>query len=227
MIEQSFRLIPFPAPHIPAISLTGKCSLHDNYLDLHYSLAGNIEEILLPPPSPSPSRKDELWKETCFELFLAIKGQPGYWEFNLAPCGDWNVYRMDAYRRTGFREETAISQLHFEFKRESDACSLDVSVDLASLIYPQQELQMAITAIIQTMAGIETYWALTHPAPYADFHLREGFILGLAGQTHPSEQPAPDGLSSSTPDRLPPPHPIPLRKEDSQVVGSPGSIYSA
>ena len=193
MIEQSFRLIPFPAPHIPAISLAGKCSLHDNYLDLQYSLAGNIEEILLPPPSPSPSRKDELWKATCFEFFLAIKGQPGYWEFNLAPFGDWNVYRMDAYRRIGFREETAISQLHFEFKRESGGYALDVSVDLTPLIQAQQELQMAITAIIQAKDGSETYWALTHPAHYADFHLREGFILALAGQIHLSEQPAQGG----------------------------------
>jgi hypothetical protein len=141
----------------------------------------------------SPSRKDELWKATCFEFFLAIKGQPGYWEFNLAPCGDWNVYRMDAYRRVGFREETAISRLHFEFKKESGGYSLDVSVDMASLIQPEQELQMAITAIIQTMDGIETYWALAHPASHADFHLRESFILALAGQTHPLEQSARDG----------------------------------
>jgi len=226
MIERPFALIPFPAPNIPAISLRGNLSLEDLFLTLHYSLSGSIEEILLPPASLLPTRKDELWKATCFEFFLAIKGQPGYWESNLAPCGDWNVYRMDAYRRIGFREETALSQLHFEFKRESGGYALDVSVDLTPLIQPQQELQMAITAIIQTKAGIETYWALTHPAPYADFHLRESFILALAGQTHPSEQPAPDGLGSSTPDTLPPTHPIPLTKEDSQAEGSPGSIYS-
>jgi hypothetical protein len=193
MIERSFTLTPFPAPNIPAISFTGKLSLEDNFLHLHYSLTGNIEEVLLPPPSLRPGRKDELWKATCFEFFVAIKDQPAYWEFNMSPSGDWNVYRMDAYRRIGFREEPAISQLRFEFKKESDACSLDVSVDLASLIYPQQEPQMAITAIIQAKDGNEMYWALAHPASHADFHLRESFILSLAGQTHPLEQSARDG----------------------------------
>jgi hypothetical protein len=184
MIEHAFSLIPFPAPDIPTISLTGKLSLHNNFLTLHYMLAGNIEAVLLPPALLPASRKDELWNATCFEFFLAIKDQPGYWEFNMSPSGDWNVYRMDAYRRIGFQEETAISQLPFEIRKESDGYSLEVSVDLSAMIRPEQDFQMAVTAIIQTKDGHETYWALAHPAPYADFHLRESFILSLAAQTH-------------------------------------------
>lgn len=193
MIEQTFKLIPFPALDIPAISLNGDLSLDHNFLTLHYSLAGNINEVLLSPTSPIPSRKDDLWKETCFELFLAIKDQPGYWEFNISPSGDWNVYRMDAYRRIGFREETGISQLPFEFQNRSNECSLNISVDLAALIEPGHELEMAITAVIKTRDGRETYWALAHPAHDADFHLRESFILALAQQTLPSEQSVLDG----------------------------------
>jgi hypothetical protein len=193
MIEQLFTLIPFPASDIPAISLTGKLSLQRQFLTLHYSLAGNTEEILLLPISLSPGRKDELWKATCFEFFLAIQDQPGYWEFNMSPSGDWNVYRMDAYRRIGFREEAAISALPFAFKKESNRYSLDVAIDLTSIIRADENVQLAITAIVQTKAGNETYWALAHPASHADFHLRESFILGLAGQAHLSEQSAPDG----------------------------------
>lgn len=193
MIKQSFALIPFPAPNIPAISLTGTVSLQKNFLILHYSLAGKIEKVLLPPASLNPGRKDELWKATCFECFLAIRDQSGYWEFNMSPSGDWNVYRMDAYRRIGFREEKAISQLPFEFKKESNQYSLDLLVNLASILRPAEELQMGITAIIQAKDGNETFWALAHPAPHADFHLRTSFILALAGQTHPSGQSVPGG----------------------------------
>ena len=190
MIEQAFTLIPFPGPEIPAISLTGKLLLENHRLTLHYSLAGNTDCVLLSPASLTPSRKDELWKGTCFEFFLAVKDQPGYWEFNMSPSGDWNVYRMNTYRRIGFREETGISQLPFAFKQESGRYLLDVSVDLTSLIEPGQELEVAVAAIIQTRDGNETYWALTHPAAHADFHLRESFILKLAEQTHPSPQSA-------------------------------------
>jgi len=186
MIEQPFTLIPYPAPHIPAIDITGKVTLQNNILALRYSLTGNVEDVLFPPPSLKPNRKDELWKSTCFEFFLAIQEQPAYWEFNMSPSGDWNVYRMDAYRRIGFREETAVSQLPFEFRTESDGYLLDVSLDLTPMIRSEQGWEMAVTAIIQTTNGKETYWALKHPASQPDFHLREGFTLSPAGQTHPA-----------------------------------------
>lgn len=184
MIEQSFSLIPFPAPDIPAISLTGRFSFHDSILTVDYVLAGDVEKVSLPPVSLYPGRKDELWKATCFEFFLAIKDRAGYWEFNMSPTGYWNVYRMDAYRRIGFREETAIAQLPYEIKHESDKLSLEISIDISVIIPSEQDLQMAVTAIIQTKDGQETYWALAHPAPHVDFHLRESFILSLARQTH-------------------------------------------
>ena len=193
MNEQSFSLIPFPAPALPALEITGTLSFQDNLLTLRYFLTGSIEDILLSPRSPNPGRKDELWKATCFEFFLALRDQPDYWEFNMSPSGDWNIYHMDEYRRLGFREETAISQLPFQFKQESHQYLLDVSVDLTPLLRSPQEVLIAITAIMQTKDSNETYWALTHPAPYADFHLRESFILTLAGQAHLSEQSARDG----------------------------------
>ena len=190
MTEHSFALFPFFAPGIPVLSLTGSLTLQNNDLQLHYSLDGEIEKILLPPASPHPGRKDELWRATCFECFLAIKGKPAYWEFNLSPSGDWNVYRMDAYRRVGFREETAISRMSFVFKKDSGRIGLDASVDLTPIVQSSDEVEIGLTAILQTIDGDETYWALAHPAPHADFHLRDSFILALAGQTHPSEQSA-------------------------------------
>jgi hypothetical protein len=193
MIERKFRLVPFPAPEIPEISLSGTFTFAQHFLTLQYCLSGNLESVRLPPTSPMPGRRDELWKETCFEFFLAIKDRPDYWEFNLSPSGDWNVYRMDAYRRIGFREETAISQLPFEFRKGTDGYSMDAYVDLASIIESGHELQMAVTAILQACDGKETYWALAHPAPQPDFHAREGFILPLEGQTHPWAGSAPDG----------------------------------
>ena len=196
MIEQLFTLIPFDAPHLPEISLSGKLSLDDHFLNLRYSLAGETESILLPPASLVPSRKDELWKATCFEFFLAIRDQPGYWEFNMSPSGDWNAYRMNAYRRVGFREETSIQQVQFETREEVNTFVLNAVVDLNPIFqhgFDSDLLEIAITAIIQKKDGNETYWALTHPAPQADFHRRESFILELAAQTHPSGQSVPGG----------------------------------
>jgi hypothetical protein len=193
MMEQSFSLVVFPAPTIPEITITGHISRRGNLLELHFSLTGNVEDIFLPSPAEHPSRKDELWTRTCFEFFLAQKGQPQYWEFNMSPSRDWNVYRMDAYRRVGFREETSIQQIKFETRKEANAFVLNVVLDLSPILQPDDLLEMGITSIIQTKNGNETYWALTHPTPQADFHLRESFILELAAQTHPLGQSVPGG----------------------------------
>jgi hypothetical protein len=202
MTGRSFSLTPFPASNIPDISITGEISLQENIIHLSYLLTGKFDDVFLPPVSMTPSRKDELWQTTCFEFFLAVKDQPQYWEFNMSPSGDWNVYRMDAYRRVGFREETFIEGLPFEFQRsrvagswqsepgqnEAHACHLEAMVDLHPILQPDQLLEFGITAIIHTTDGNETYWALAHPAPFADFHLRESFILELAGKTPRSQQ---------------------------------------
>lgn len=206
MTAYSFSLIPFATP-IPNISITGEISFQNNIITLHYSLVGKLEDILLASKSLDPSRKNELWSRTCFEFFLAIKDQPQYWEFNMSPSGDWNVYHMDAYRRIGFREETSLQRLPFEFRNarvaqssqrqhsrnESGMCTLDAVVDLNPILQPNQFLDIGITAVIQTTDGDETYWALAHPAPKADFHLRESFILGLAEPVPLSSQSAPGG----------------------------------
>jgi hypothetical protein len=188
MTEHSFSLIPFPASVLPHISITGNVSLQNNILTLYYLISGEIENILFPLKSVSPRRQDELWKLTCFEFFLAIKDRPEYWEFNMSPSGDWNVYHMDAYRRVGFREETSLQQLPFEAQREADKFHLNVVVDLNPILQRRQSLELGITGIIQTADGKETYWALSHPARQADFHLRESFILVLVEQPYFSIQ---------------------------------------
>lgn len=176
---QTFELIPYPADNIPNIDITGKLTRSDNTFFIHYEVDGEIEQIYLPAKSPSPSRKDDLWKATCFEFFAAIPDQPEYWEFNLSPSGDWNVYKMDAYRRVGFREERAYTELPFGFSASEHKLSLEISLDLGLLFQSEQIIQVGITAIIQTKDGNEAYWALKHASPHADFHARETFILSI------------------------------------------------
>lgn len=180
MTGRAFSLIPFPDPNIPDITIQGKILRQNNLITIHYALRGSLENIFLPSPSVNPTRKEELWKTTCFEFFLAAKDSPEYWEFNLSPSGDWNVYRMDAYRRIGFREETLIQRLQFETQKDKNGFLLAADVELKSMIRVEQILEVGITAVIQTRERSESYWALVHPAPEEDFHLRESFILAMA-----------------------------------------------
>ncbi len=176
---QTFNLIPYPTGNLPKVSIIGEIIRSGNKFFLRYEVNGGIDQILLSAKSSSPSRTDDLWKATCFEFFIAIPNQPEYWEFNMSPSGDWNVYKMEAYRRVGFREETAFTQLPFVLRETGDQLSMEISVDLSPILQPQQKVQVGITAIIQSVDGGETCWALAHPGTQADFHLRESFILSV------------------------------------------------
>jgi hypothetical protein len=179
MTQATFSLTPFPDSKIPVIEISGSVDRKDNIIIIHYSLTGHVEDVLFPPVTSRPSRKDDLWKATCLEFFLALPHDPQYWEFNMSPSGDWNIYHMDAYRQVGLREESLIQQLPFSLHCEQDFVSVDARVDLDQIVSADQEIQVGITCVIQSRDGHETYWALTHPHAQADFHVREGFALTL------------------------------------------------
>jgi len=151
----------------------------ENRLSIRYYVVTGKTGAILLPASSIPVRKHDLWRATCFEFFIAIQDQPCYWEFNMSPSGNWNVYAMDAYRQVNMREEVAFTQLPFEFKKTNDEVTLDITVDLNPIIQSETILEMGVTTIIQTNDGNESFWGLVHPGLQADFHLRNSFILEM------------------------------------------------
>ena len=179
MTEQIFSLIPFSNSNIPDIQINGRVRRENGQLDIQYTITGETEKILWSERSASPMRKDGLWSATCFEFFVALPEDPQYWEFNVAPSGDWNVYRMDGYRRVGFREEASIQRLLLDLKNELGLVSLNTSVDVSLLVTENQSLQVGISCVVQSIDHAESYWALVHPHPTPDFHLRQSFIIQI------------------------------------------------
>ena len=179
MTEHHFSLVPFHDMALPEINIAGGILREQDFLTVHYSLSGKTEDILLPPATSHPGRRDELWLSTCFEFFLALQGQPQYWEFNISTSGHWNVYSIDAYRRIGFRVEMRIKDVALVIRKLEDGWAVTASVDLSPIIGSHIPIVAGIASVIQTSAGYKSYWALAHPGPQADFHSRESFILRI------------------------------------------------
>jgi hypothetical protein len=182
MNSRSFSLKPFPsAGLLPDLEITGSIERHSNILSISYELSGAMDELILPASADVRVRKNGLWEETCFEFFLGVKGSERYWEFNLSSAGHWNVYSFKSYRQ-GMREEPAFTSLPFSVELYSNSLQLSLGLEVDKVILPQQVsevLQVAISAVIKTIDGKTTFWALAHPAPQADFHRRDGFIIEL------------------------------------------------
>jgi hypothetical protein len=179
MRESNFSLQPFPTDvSLPDLEITGKITRDRQILQVHYLLSGDLSEIAFLPLTATPTRQHNLWENTCFEFFLGMRNSTKYWEFNLSPSGDWNVYHFTDYRQ-GMEEETAITSLPFNLEMRSHSGQLDLEFDLNSIILPEQDLDFGITTVIKTKKNQVTYWALSHSGMEADFHQRDSFIKKL------------------------------------------------
>jgi hypothetical protein len=180
---QPFELVPFGAV-ADDVRLAGRIGRDGERLWVHYRLAGARDRLAIPPLAAAPRRRDELWQATCLELFLARPGQPAYWEFNLSPSGDWNVYRLDGYRQ-GLRPDPAWTDLPLTrvdsnpAAENAGALELHLATTLPPELAAAPELEAAVTAVLQHHDGSCRYWALRHPGEEADFHRRDGFGLRL------------------------------------------------
>lgn len=179
MIDRNFSLQPFPLDgSFPSVKIVGIVARNSNIFNLSYQLIGDLSKISIPTTIVKPLRKNELWQETCFEFFLANKNSPCYWEFNLSPSGDWNIYKFTNYRQ-GMQEETAFSSLPFYVEKRSNVLFLDLELNLNPIISIDRTVEISITAVIKTKENGISYWALTHGGTQADFHRRDDFTLKL------------------------------------------------
>jgi hypothetical protein len=176
-VQHPFALRSF-APPPASLALAGSVHRDGDRLSLQYRLADPEGLVLVPPATAAPRRCDELWTSTCFELFLAEPGVEPYWEVNLSPSGDWNLYRLSGYRQ-GLAPEPAIVALPFVVERQGGGLDLRVDLDLGALPLAGRPLELAVTAVVELRDGEILYWALAHPGAEADFHSREGYLLQI------------------------------------------------
>jgi hypothetical protein len=151
-------------------------------LRLHYSVYGGC--LRLPPPV-APTRRDELWRTTCFEVFIRPGHGPGYFEFNFAPSTQWAAYGFSDIR-TGMRPADLIAPPRIEVRAMPAAFELEVLLSLDTGDFPPAiPWRLGLSAVIEDLDGAKSYWALAHPAPRPDFHNPDAFTLDLPASESP------------------------------------------
>ncbi|MFZ5761215.1 MAG: DOMON-like domain-containing protein [Thermodesulfobacteriota bacterium] len=172
-----FSLRPFAPPETIPWRLEGAISRRHNVLHLFYRLTGPLEKLVLAAPAGPSQRRDNLWQECCFEVFVGAAGGSGYWEVNLAPSGDWNVYRFAGYRQ-GMRPAEVGRPPSSRVSRQEGELVLEAALDIAGLAAPGP-LRAGVSTVLLFLTGEYSYWSLAHPAARPDFHDPRGFLLGL------------------------------------------------
>ena len=179
MSQTNFYLTSFDPPTTPNLTITGHVSRQQNKLSVQYVLAGDLTAIIIPASVSDPQRQYDLWEHTCCEFLMGIKNQPEYWEFNLSPSGNWNVFHFSNYRHN-LVEEAKLAALPFSVLQQDNFLNLSLTVDLNKLVSEKKDLELGITMVIEDEQHQLSYWALKHPAAEPDFHHRDSFDINLS-----------------------------------------------
>lgn len=121
-------------------------------------------------------RLDELWKTTCFEIFVRKGAGPSYIEFNLAPDDAWAGYGFTGERLGMHNLDVGAPAI-----RASADDGFTLSVKLAPGSLPANLGPASLSAVIEEHDGTKSYWAIVHPKPEEfDFHDPRCFVVDLA-----------------------------------------------
>lgn len=172
---QTYELTPHPtfAPaQVRSISVRWM-EMPDKRLMLRYRLDGC--ERLVVPAYRGNGRGEDLWKTTCFELFL-YDGAGRYREYNFSPSGRWAAYAFSGYRNV---ESDLTPRQTPDIKHE-----IGSSVFVQTVFVDRRELEgaqsAALAAVIEESDGRLSYWAMAHPGLKPDFHDPACFRIPLA-----------------------------------------------
>jgi hypothetical protein len=176
--SKSYKLNPFRQTSIrAAFSLEVTVGLLESKLDVKYLLKGHLGDIVISAINPRPQRVHGLWNFTCFELFISKKGSNRYVEWNFSPSHDTDYLFFDSYRVLA---QSQLQPLSFVFTKNAGAeYVLEAKVDLKRLesFWPgnKNNYELNLAAVLEHATGERSYWALQHPDPQPDFHLRSHF----------------------------------------------------
>ena len=169
--EITVALVPHPSTPSAGRQVQVQVRRRGGVLSLEYRVTGLIAALRLPEPS-GRARADGLWRTTCFEAFVG-RGE-GYAEYNLSPSGAWAAYGFDAYREGMAPLEQPAPIIVTRQTPETVVLTADV------VLPPDADGRIGLTAVIETLDGAISYWALAHPAEKPDFHHPDSFILILS-----------------------------------------------
>jgi len=160
------------APAGAILSIDAELQRMDGGAVAIFRVRGDISRLVIPRPS-TPARAEDLWRTTCFELFVAGNGT-SYREFNFSPSGQWAAYEF-----TGYREGRTDTPASVETEIYQEKNELQFSAKIVAEF--QNPAHVGLTAVIEETDGIVRYWATSFAPGEPDFHAAATRSLLLDG----------------------------------------------
>jgi len=142
-------------------------------IKLNFQIIGNIEAYFIHSKLENEEkieRKNELWKSTCFELFIANEQSEEYYEINISPFKQWNIYHFDGYKK-GMKEFKKVSEPIIQMTKENYNYKLSFEIEFNQKIFNNEGLSFNLATIILDKNNLRHFYTM-YPRKTADFHNR-------------------------------------------------------
>lgn len=146
-------------------------------ISLRYTVTGDTDRLAI-PEFLDTARADELWRHTCFEVFIRPEGAQHYFEYNFSPSGRWAAYRFNS-RRSGMSNVES-NDPGIGTRQGDKRFDLRAELNLSHVAELAGPWLVGVSVIIEQTDEAKAYWAVRHPEGPADFHHADCFALRLA-----------------------------------------------
>ena len=166
-------LLPFSPKYTCQVEI--ELTRASNSIDAMYRVLDPNQEITpFQISTEMHERVDNLWQDTCFELFLKPENTSRYWEWNLSPSGLWQSYTFSDTRLHQTKIEISPPEW-IQFEKLKHSFLLHWSVPLPRELQADP-LWGHVTSILKMSDEALEYFAAHHPNAKPDFHDPKNFV---------------------------------------------------
>jgi len=165
-VKKTYQLLPYSKTS-KGLNIEASFSLTSKHLSLSFALKGAFEGYLFDTKN-HVKRVDELWKATCFEVFIKNQNAKEYWELNIAPSGAWNFYHFSDYKKK-MQEESRVLIPKVIFKKERDEVYVNVEIDFTEKLF-DEKVEFNLALILLDVERKRHFFTLNPKEGLPDFH---------------------------------------------------------
>ena len=165
------KKILLPHTAIDDVMITSSVNIIGKKLTLTFTVKGSLENYIF-PKEQLIKRANELWKASCFELFLENSKSEGYYELNFSASLAWNFYYLEYYRAK-VQEVELTTEPTIQIRENKNSYGIELILEGYDFeIFDSCNL----TAILLTEKDKRTFWSIQPMEDIPDFHNRCYFI---------------------------------------------------
>ncbi|CAA6816502.1 MAG: Unknown protein [uncultured Sulfurovum sp.] len=142
-------------------------------MQITFIIKGALETYVFPQKS-QPQRANELWKSTCFELFLGNSQKEAYYELNFSSSLAWNFYYLRSYRAE-LQELKLLSEPKISVKENEEVFKIVFELETETFSFKDFD-SYNVASVLLTKEHECTFWSLKAFTDVPDFHHQDNFL---------------------------------------------------